>query len=356
MKRSNVIPQLAALALLCTGTVASADYPSPRENYLNDFANRLGDSTEQHIRDALSVLERDTGVEMSVAVIGSIAEYGTGDTTIETFATGLFNAWGVGNREKNDGILLLVALNDRAMRIEFGSGYQRAADAVAQDIIDREILPNFRNEHYARGIRAGTDALVAKVRAGALPLHSGLGAVMNKALGAVEGVGGWPAVGAGGVVLMFLYSGWKYFSRRRPRLCPQCRVTMRLLDELAEDRHLNAGEKLEENLQSVDYDIWQCPRCKITTKVQNTAWFSSYKQCPKCRMRTLKETSQVLQSATYSSAGSKRISGDCRSCSHHCERTESIPMKQSSSSGSSGRSSSSFGGGRSGGGGASGRW
>ncbi|OGT81015.1 MAG: hypothetical protein A3H91_18170 [Gammaproteobacteria bacterium RIFCSPLOWO2_02_FULL_61_13] len=131
---------------------------------------------------------------------------------------------------------------------------------------------------------------------------------------------------------------------------------MQLLDEVADDQHLNAGERIEEKLESVDYDVWQCPACKATEKVPYNAWFSSYKRCPKCLLRTLKETTKELQSASYSRSGSKRISGDCRSCGHHTERTLTIPRKQSSSSGSSGRSGSSFGGGRSSGGGASGRW
>lgn len=352
MTRATVARQLAALALVCASSVVRADYPLPKDNYVNDYAKRLSDSTEQHIRDELAALERDTGVEVTVAVIGSVAEYGTGHATIELFATGLFNAWGVGNRDRNDGILLLVAVSDRALRIELGSGYSRGADDVALDIIDREILPHFKNETYAKGIRAGTAALTAKVRAGALPLNTGLSALMSNTASAVQRFENWPEAGAGGMALILVYSAWRYFARRRPRQCPKCRATMRRLDEVEDNRHLNAGEQLEERLASVDYDVWLCPACKTTEKIQNKAWFSSYSTCPKCRLRTLKETTQVLQEATYTFEGSRRISADCRSCRHHSERTESIPRKEESRS----SSSSSFGGGKSSGGGATGRW
>ena len=354
MKCTTVLQRLAALALACASLVAHADYPAPQENYVNDYARRLDEPTKKQIRDTLSALERDTGVEMTVAVIGSVGEYGTGHTAIEPFATGLFNTWGVGDREKNDGIMLLVALSDRAVRIELGSGYQRAADAVAQDIINREILPNFRKEDHAKGIRAGTDALIAKARAGALPLHSGLAAWTSNAASVAQRYVNWPAAGAGSGLLVLLYTAWRYFVRRRPRLCQKCRSPMQRLDDSADDQHLNAGERLEENLESVDYDIWLCPSCNTTEKLKYKAWFSSYGTCPQCGMRTLEETTQVLREATYSQEGSRRISGECRHCHHRTERTESIPQKQRSESRSSG--SSSFGGGRSSGGGASGRW
>ncbi len=385
MKRATVLHRLAALALACISLVAHADYPSPQENYVNDYARRLDDATKQHLRNSLAALEADTGVEMSVAVIESVANYGTGYTGSEPFATGLFNNWGVGNRETNDGILLLVAISDRSVRIELGSGYGRAADAVVQDIIDRVILPHFRRENYDKGIQAGTDALIAKARSGALPLNSGhsaaqdnledsiradalnaktpefsrpsnsdLPVMLSNAVSAAQKFDSWPVAGAGGGLLLLLYTAWRYFVRRRPRLCQKCRSPMQRLDESADDQHLNAGERLEENLESVDYDIWLCPSCNTTEKLKYRAWFSSFGTCPHCGMRTLEETTQVLQEATYSHEGSRRISGECRHCHHRTERTESIPQKQRSESRSSG--SSSFGGGRSSGGGASGRW
>lgn len=353
MTRTTVARRFAAFALVLASFVAQADYPAPLDNHVNDYAKRLDDGTSYLIRDTLSSLERSSGVEMTVAVIDSVAEYGTGHTAIEPFATALFNRWGVGNTERNDGILLLIAIRDRALRVELGDGYSRAADAVAQEVIDREILPHFRNEDYPAGIRAGVDALAMKARTGGLPLGSGVSALLGKASRAVQRFDNWPQAGAGLAVLLTVLSAWRYYWRRRPRSCPRCGAAMRRLSEIADDRFLDAGEKVEERLESVDYDVWLCASCKATEKIPYRSWISRYGACPKCNVRALRRSTQVVSHATTASQGSELVSDDCASCGYHTERTVTSPRKQESGSGSG---DSSFGGGSSSGGGASGRW
>lgn len=352
MKRATVARQLAAFALVCVSLVARADYPAPKDNYVNDYAKQLNAGTVYLLRDTLSTLERDTGVEMTVAVVNSVAEFGTGHSAIEPFATALFNRWGVGNTDKNDGILLLVAIQDRALRIELGSGYGRAADAVARDVIDRVIVPHFKDGAYAKGIQAGTETLAEKARTGGLPLSTGLSAWTGKAASAVRRFDSWPQAGAGLAILIVVFSVLMYYWRRRARRCPTCGAAMRRMSDIAEKRFLDAGEKLEETLKSVDYDVWVCSACSATVKIPYRSWTSPYSTCPSCHSRALRRTTQVLEQATYTSSGSELVSEDCRSCGHHSERTVTIPQRTRSSS----SSSSSFGGGSSSGGGASGRW
>ena len=130
---------------------------------------------------------------------------------------------------------------------------------------------------------------------------------------------------------------------------------MQRLDETADDVYLDSGQKLEEYLSSIDYDVWKCNSCNMHTLLPYARWFSGYQQCPSCRYRTLSVDSQTVVSPTYSSTGSKRVTRDCRQCSYHDEDMVTIPrLTRSSSSSSSGSSSS--GGGRSSGGGASGSW
>jgi uncharacterized protein len=184
-------------------------------------------------------------------------------------------------------------------------------------------------------------------------VQTGSGGWMSTAANTLRQYGNWPAVGGGGVFLLLLYSAWRYHARRKVRNCPQCGRAMQRLDEMTDDSFLDAGQKLEEHLGSVDYDVWRCSACKTTIKLPYKSFFTSYETCPKCGKRTLEDKQEVQQAATYTASGVMRIIEDCRHCHHHQERTETIPRKER---GSSSSSSSSFGGGRSSGGGASGRW
>ena len=92
---------------------AQEGYPPPVDKYVNDYAGVLDLIAEDALRDDLSRLDNQTGIEMTVLTVDSIYDYGTGDPTIESFATNLFNTWGIGDRTRNDGILILVAVRDR---------------------------------------------------------------------------------------------------------------------------------------------------------------------------------------------------------------------------------------------------
>jgi uncharacterized protein len=138
-----------------------APYPQPDAGYVTDLAGVLSDEQERLLEDWLLKTETARGVEIIVVTIRSIRDYpGTANRDIETFARGLFDAYGVGSMSENNGVLLLVATRDRKARIELGASYGHARDAVANNILNREILPCFRNEDYAKGILQGTRALM----------------------------------------------------------------------------------------------------------------------------------------------------------------------------------------------------
>ncbi len=86
-----------------------------------------------------------TGVSVTVLTIDSFRAYTADDISFERFATRLFNHWGIGNADRNDGILLLVAKKDRKVRIELGKGYPSSYDARAKEIIDTVIVPRDEN-------------------------------------------------------------------------------------------------------------------------------------------------------------------------------------------------------------------
>ena len=130
---------------------------------------------------------------------------------------------------------------------------------------------------------------------------------------------------------------------------------MTRLEEADDDAHLGKGELAEENIGSVDYDVWQCPSCGHHLTLRYPKWLSQYGSCPQCHNRTLQSTTETIEAATTSHEGSARVIETCGFCTYTNTFTKTLPRISESSSSSSGggSSSSSFGGGSSGGGGAS---
>ena len=141
--------------------VATAQtWPDYRSTTVNDYADLLDDTAEAQLTDTLNTLRADTGVEMTVLTITRQDLYTYGMTpppTIEDFATGLFNQWGIGNAETNDGVLILVARGDREMRIELGGAYGQGWNDHAARVLDRSFLPLFKEDKYQQGILKGVD-------------------------------------------------------------------------------------------------------------------------------------------------------------------------------------------------------
>lgn len=144
---------------------------------------------------------------------------------------------------------------------------------------------------------------------------------------------------------------------------------MLLLDEIADDEKLDAGERAEERLGSVDHLVFVCPGCQWSRSVARVKWFSRYDRCGKCSYKTATESSTTLTHATYDHGGTIQVTQSCQHCGHHHSYTRSTPRRTrptTTSSSSSSRSSfssssrssggSSFGGGRSRGGGGGSSW
>jgi uncharacterized protein len=344
-----LIALCAALGL--ADRAKAQDYPAYTDVYVNDFGNLLTDLEETELRNALIDLFDRTGVEAVVVTMTTMKTYGH-QGQIEPFATGLFNHWGVGNAARNDGVMVLVAKDDRQMRIELGAGYEPAMDRQMKQIIDREMLPAFRKGQFDQGIEDGVDALILALRARAgQPMG-----FMERALDQASR-GTWAVktlvfslLAGAGVFIFNLFQSWR---RSRPRFCPADGQRMDLLDEVWEDKHLQTGQQTEETLDSVQYDVWDCPACNHVTVEGYKRWFSRYGACNACGYKTMEGDTTIIRHATTSSTGLKRIDYHCHHCQHRYSVDRIISKKSESSSGS-GRSS--FGGGRSSGGGASGRW
>lgn len=143
----------AALAcwLLAAGVVcAQAALPKPAGR-VNDFAELLGAPARAALEQRLQDVETKTSSEIAVATVKSLD-----GMSVEEYANRLFKEWGVGQAKTDNGVLILVAPNEREMRIEVGYGLEGILpDGLAGEIRDEQFLPRFRNDDYAGGITAG---------------------------------------------------------------------------------------------------------------------------------------------------------------------------------------------------------
>jgi uncharacterized protein len=150
---------LAALVLSLAATSAAQDLPAPTGR-INDFASVLDEATEQELDALLDAVERETTAQVAVATVPSLQ-----GLSVEEFALKLFKAWGVGQKGKDNGVLVLVAPNDRAIRIEVGYGLEGVLpDGLAGQIIRNEFTPPFRDGNYRLGILAGVRRIAEVVR------------------------------------------------------------------------------------------------------------------------------------------------------------------------------------------------
>ena len=236
-------------ALVLPALAFAQSWPVYQNTYVNDYANVVEDGAEGRITAALKSLREETGIEATVLTL--YTRWGYEDAgTLEAFATGLFNHWGIGNAETNDGILILVVSEDREMRVELGSGYGSAFDREAQDIIDRVFLPAFRDGSFSNGIEDGTAAVIERIArvnytGGQPPAAAGGAGVSGGFIGAIFGA------------LVALIVGAAVFGRRisdRFTRCPQCGErgvsTVRNVLEKATTAAAGQGEK-----------IVTCPHC-----------------------------------------------------------------------------------------------
>jgi uncharacterized protein len=129
--------------------------PNP-PRLVNDLTNTLTESQKQALEQKLYLYDDSTSNQLAVVIIPS-----AGTNSLEDMALDILREWGVGSKENNNGIVILVAKNDRKIRIETGSGLEGViTDLTAKTIIDNSITPNFREGNYYRGLDLATDDII----------------------------------------------------------------------------------------------------------------------------------------------------------------------------------------------------
>lgn len=272
---------LLLFILLPTLTFAQT-YPEHKSVYVNDLANIITAKAEERLTAQLKALFDDHAIEATVLTIDSRKSYGD-SVNIEVFATNLFNAWGIGNKERNDGILILIARNDREMRVELGRGYGSAFNLDAGAVVDDTFLPYFKSDKYSEGIERGTSEVIRRI---ALPHAAGQDQpAKTKGKGA-----------DGGMILMLtMMFGFVIVAFKR-----------------------RIGD-----------------------------FFTRFRSCPNCGRKGLRRNRQTLATATTSTAGQGKSTTTCQHCDYYKTDNYIIPKRsvsRSSSRGGFGGGSSSGGG------------
>ncbi len=147
------------LLLLGTWTAGALEVPRPT-GYVNDSAGMLTSSTKLKLEHFLEGFERSDSTQLVVLTIPTLE-----GEVLEEYALKAAEAWGIGQKGKDNGALLLIAKQERKIRIEVGYGLEgRLTDLLAGRIIDNEITPRFKSGDIDAGIIAGVAAMAEAVR------------------------------------------------------------------------------------------------------------------------------------------------------------------------------------------------
>ncbi|OOS01824.1 methanol dehydrogenase [Canicola haemoglobinophilus] len=147
------------LIFLFSQTALAASFPTPPTpfQYVNDYTKTLHTQEKQFLEEKLAAYAKETSSQIAIVMITT-----TGDYPISQYAFELGDKWGIGRKGLDNGVLMLVAMNDRKMFIATGQGLEGALpDAFLSQIIRNVIMPEFKQGFYAKGLNKGLDYIIA---------------------------------------------------------------------------------------------------------------------------------------------------------------------------------------------------
>lgn len=163
----------AALLLACSPAHADVAVPALTA-HVTDLTSTLDATQRDALESKLTAFEKAKGSQIAVLIVPT-----TAPETIEQYSIRVTNAWKLGRKGVDDGMLVLVARNDRTVRIEVGYGLEGVVpDAIANRVIDETIVPHFKSGDYVGGLNTGVDQLIGVINGEPLPpapQHRGAG-------------------------------------------------------------------------------------------------------------------------------------------------------------------------------------
>jgi uncharacterized protein len=158
MKNAMKVGGLLVIAFSLLSLQSARAYSSPGtpSGFVNDFAHVLSVEEKNTLEETLRAYTASTSNEIAVVTVKDL-----GGDYIENYAVKLFEEWKIGKKSRDNGVLLLVAMDDRKMRIEVGYGLEGALpDAISSAIIRNDITPAFKEGNYYRGITNGVTSII----------------------------------------------------------------------------------------------------------------------------------------------------------------------------------------------------
>lgn len=380
-----------------------------KSRYVSNPDGVLSIEAQTRADSIIADIWRQSSAEVVAVVVNTI-----GNEDITDFAHRLATSWGIGKKDKDNGLLLMVVVDQRKATFRTGYGVEGLIpDIVASHIIRDNMAPHFREGNYDAGI---IDALQAVSHI--LTTPGATEELMSKYAND-EGAGGesfnffemykifiiiisiamllWYLVtlfqnrrrddfeqyqafdklkmpmlfvtflSFGCTLIIYLLIAWRMkYLRNKSRKCPNCQHKMRKLDEETDNQYLTPAQDTEERINAIDYDVWLCDNCGETDVLPYVNRMASYTKCPHCGALACNMVSdRIVRNATTSSEGQGMKDYVCQSCRHRTSIPYIIPIIIAASAIGSGRgggfggggfSGGSFGGGSFGGGGATGGW
>lgn len=150
---------IAVLAVSGLSAVAQAAYQPTAQFFVNDFADVLSADSERKIMELGNALQQQTGAQAVAVTVPSLE-----GQSVEDYAIDLANEWKIGQAEQDNGVLLLIAVEERKLRIEVGLGLEGALpDGKTGRIMDEYMTPPLRENDYSKGMLEGYKAVAAQI-------------------------------------------------------------------------------------------------------------------------------------------------------------------------------------------------
>ncbi len=412
MKSQSVRPTrrvvLSVLLILAAWAIRAqvftlSSVPNPKDQgsgYVSDPSGILSTQTRAAVNRLLAELEANSTAQVAVVMLPSI-----GSQVPKVFATDLFQEWGIGQADVDNGLLILTVMDQRRTEFETGYGLEGVLpDVVCFRIGTEEIVPRFQQGDFDGGILAAVQRVktiledsdaAEEIRSSGSEWKSPLElwwvwvlilgylginlATHWHIIGRIQEVlhsretlydkyldlrklNWWGLIFVFPLPFIFLFI---YIRRRlhqlryQPRYSPNSGAPMHLLSEPEDDQYLKKGQVTEEQLRSADYDVWVTEDGEDLLVLRYANYLSGYAKCPSCGYQAYKiDYTKTIIKATRTSTGKQKQVYKCKNCHYAKTKYKTIPKVSASSGGSSGGFSggSSFGGGSSGGGGAGVSW
>lgn len=354
MRRSLFLIFLLTLSLsVLARTWKVSDIPNVHladsTQFVSDPDGILSPDAKAAINSSMRSIRKNTSAEAVVVIVDDIDG---GD--IDGFATELFTDWGLGKKDVDNGLLILVAKDLRRAAIRPGYGLEGVLpDITCAAILREDMFPRFREGDYGAGLASASQTIstiltdpdaAAEIRSRLEdPDYNGgtgeddldffqvylifmavlsvtLVIILLLTLAGTRGKSrhdrylalaklkspylalsflglGMPLVASLPLIIIL------YHLRNSPHKCPNCGTSMKKIDEVHDNEYLDPTQDLEERIGSVDYDVWLCPSCGETDIEQYVTPASGYSQCPYChayasrlvRRRILRQPTTALK-------------------------------------------------------------